>query len=159
MTFDGKGAADLVINVIDPPPIGHPFHLHGRPFYIIARGAGTVGALTLPWVRKNLKNPLRRDTILIPQWSYAVLRIKLDNPGVWPLHCHIGWHLAAGKMAAVTIGTPSIRTQVLPEDWKALCDGTDPKEIGPGRRAYPPMTPAQRNISRWLGDDGIFEQI
>ncbi len=125
--------------MLDPPPIGHPFHLHGRPFYLIARGFGRLNTTDLPGIQMNLANPLRRDTLLITEGSYAVLRIKLDNPGGWPLHCHIGWHLAAGKMASVTIRSDSVRGQDQPADWRALCDGTDPGEIGPGRRAYPPM--------------------
>lgn len=80
----------------------------------------------------NLANPLRRDSLSIAQQSFAILRLKLDDPGVWPLHCHIGWHLAVGKMAAVIVGTDSVRGQQRPEDWEALCDGTDPNVIGPG---------------------------
>lgn len=91
---------------------------------------------------------------MIKQWSYAILRVKLDNPGVWPLHCHIGWHLASGKMAAVTIGTPSIRAQEQPEDWKALCAGLDPDVIGPGRK----RGLMSRNESLWRGieDEEVF---
>ena len=28
--------------------------------------------------------------------SYIVIQWLQDNPGVWPLHCHIAWHLSAG---------------------------------------------------------------
>lgn len=24
-----------------------------------------------------------------------------DNPGVWPLHCHIAWHLSTGMFASM----------------------------------------------------------
>jgi len=37
----------------------------------------------------NLKNPPRKDTLIIPTGAYAVLRIRSDNPGKWFLHCHI----------------------------------------------------------------------
>ena len=36
--------------------------------------------------------------IVIPRSSYAVLRFVTDDPGVWPLHCHIGWHLAGTQI-------------------------------------------------------------
>lgn len=85
-----------------------------------------------------MSNPLRRDTLVIPEWSYAVIRVKLDNPGVWPIHCHIGWHLAAGKMAVVTVRPDSIKVQDIPNDWREMCNGLDINEIGPGRRSYPP---------------------
>lgn len=158
VTFDGQGSADLIINVLDPPPIGHPFHLHGRPFYIVKRGSGamtsTLWALTRS-TAATTTNPLRRDTIVIPQWSYAVLRIKLDDPGVWPLHCHIGWHLAAGKMAAVVIGSAAVKTFSRPADWAALCDGTDPNVIGPGRRSdmsyMPPEARAPYKVNTVVG--------
>lgn len=36
----GLGTVDLVIqNLLGPP---HPFHLHGRPFAIVARGEGVI---------------------------------------------------------------------------------------------------------------------
>ncbi|MDA4736662.1 multicopper oxidase domain-containing protein, partial [Enterobacter kobei] len=68
--------------------------------------------------------------------TWALLRTKLDDPGVWALHCHIGWHLAVGKMAAVTIRQQEFAKQVPPADWNALCAGTDINEIGP-RAASP----------------------
>lgn len=136
VTFDTDGgSADIVLNVLDPPPIGHPFHIHGHPFYIVARGVGRMSSLALPFVRKKTKNAIKRDTLLIGQWSYAIIRIPLNTPGVWPLHCHIGWHLASGKMAAVAVGPQAIRKFNRPQKWEQLCDGTDPTQLGPGRRS------------------------
>ena len=43
---------------------------------------------------------IRFCQLVIPRSSHAVLRLITDDPGVWPLHCHIGWHLA-GKSAVV----------------------------------------------------------
>jgi hypothetical protein len=28
--------------------------------------------------------------------SYVVFQINTDNPGTWPFHCHIAWHISAG---------------------------------------------------------------
>lgn len=28
--------------------------------------------------------------------NYQVIQYTQDNPGVWPFHCHIAWHLSAG---------------------------------------------------------------
>ncbi|KAI1763344.1 hypothetical protein GGR53DRAFT_369067 [Hypoxylon sp. FL1150] len=44
----------------------------------------------------NPQNPHRRDTELLLPGYYIVIQFDLDNPGVWPLHCHIAWHLAGG---------------------------------------------------------------
>ena len=80
----------------------------------MARGNGTVTSSTYSGLNFTTSNPPRRDTvrqppselksvqlthalmnqIVIPRNSYAVLRFVTDDPGVWPLHCHIGWHLA-----------------------------------------------------------------
>jgi len=32
--------------------------------------------------------------LVVPRESYTVLRLITNDPGVWPFHCHIGWHLA-----------------------------------------------------------------
>lgn len=56
-----------------------------------------------PWdgtvVRSD--NPQRRDSQLLPPGSvdspsHMVVQWTADNPGVWPFHCHIAWHLSAG---------------------------------------------------------------
>jgi hypothetical protein len=135
------------INVLDPPPLSHPFHLHSRPFYIVARGPGALGTWT-KWLAKiNTKNPLRRDTITIPHWSWAIIRVPLDDPGVLPLHCHIGWHLSVGKMAVVVIGQDSMKQFTTPNaDWQALCAGTDPNAIGPAKRGFMPPQGRARHI-------------
>ena len=44
----------------------------------------------------NLKNPPRKDTLIIPTGGYAVIRIKTDNPGKWFLHCHVEEHMLDG---------------------------------------------------------------
>lgn len=42
--------------------------------------------------------------LVIPRSSYAVLRLITDTPGVWPFHCHIGWHLASMLAAWLPFG-------------------------------------------------------
>ncbi|BEJ11628.1 hypothetical protein CspHIS471_0200880 [Cutaneotrichosporon sp. HIS471] len=131
-TFTGY-AADIIVNQLDGAP--HPFHLHGRPTFIVARGRGSINSTE--GVEMNLVNPTRRDTFTIGPKSWVIIRLLLDNPGVWAFHCHIGWHLSVGKMAAVVVKPDIVRTIDQPEDWAALCHG-DPGAIGPGRRSYIP---------------------
>ncbi|KAL1406418.1 hypothetical protein Q8F55_008117 [Vanrija albida] len=131
VTFNSDGTADLIINLLDPQPLAHPFHLHGRPFYIVARGNGTITTADIPNLTLNLANPIRRDSLTITPGTWVILRLKLDDPGVWALHCHIGWHLAVGKMAAVVVRPRELGSQVPPAEWDALCAGTDVGEIGP----------------------------
>lgn len=72
-------------------PLAHPMHLHGHSFWVLSEGLGTWdGVVTNP------QNPQRRDVQLMPGGApgnpaYLVIEILADNPGVWPLHCHINW--------------------------------------------------------------------
>lgn len=78
-------------------------HLHGHQFWVLAEGTGTWdGTVT------NGRNPQRRDTQLLDIGSttvpyYAVLEFEADNPGVWPFHCHLGSHSAAGLLVNIMV--------------------------------------------------------
>lgn len=74
------------------PPIPHPIHLHGHDFYILATGSGSYSSSTA----LNLKNPPRRDVAMMPGSGFLVIAFYTDNPGVWLMHCHIGWHATMG---------------------------------------------------------------
>lgn len=70
----------------------HPMHLHGHNFYLLDAGPGDQwnGTIVHPL------NPQRRDTFVIPAYSYAIIQFEADNPGTWPFHCHIAAHVAGG---------------------------------------------------------------
>ncbi|KAK9770909.1 putative Laccase-2 [Seiridium cardinale] len=72
--------------------VTHPIHLHGHDFYILAQDTGTYSSS----VSLNLDNPPRRDVAMLPPSGYLVIAWETDNPGVWLLHCHIGWHTSEG---------------------------------------------------------------
>ncbi|KAK6224209.1 hypothetical protein LQW54_000358 [Pestalotiopsis sp. IQ-011] len=73
--------------------VTHPIHLHGHDFFVLAQATGTYSATN---VTLNLDNPIRRDVAMLPPSGYLVLAWKTDNPGVWLMHCHIGWHTSEG---------------------------------------------------------------
>lgn len=99
-------------------------------------GAGRYIGQTL-----NNTNPLRRDTVLIPAYSYLVLRFVTDNreyivsfpfpylamtnvilttvvaiAGLWAFHCHLAWHMAAGLLMQIS-SLPSKAAQLdIPQD-------------------------------------------
>nr|XP_019011722.1 uncharacterized protein I206_03827 [Kwoniella pini CBS 10737]OCF50503.1 hypothetical protein I206_03827 [Kwoniella pini CBS 10737] len=140
VVFDQDGYVDLILNNLDGG-IDHPYHLHGNEFQLIKRGDGNLTveeaqAMDL----SNIVNPLRRDTIFIPGNAYAILRIRTDNPGVWALHCHIGWHLAVGKLATVIVRPQDMQKFKQPEDWKGLCAGQNSTQEGPARRSVAPTS-------------------
>lgn len=86
----------------------HPMHLHGHDFYVLAEGTGLWNGSGIV----NPHNPNRRDTYNIQKAvnnattngttdfqgtpSYIVLQYEQDNPGVWPFHCHVAWHVSDG---------------------------------------------------------------
>jgi FtsP/CotA-like multicopper oxidase with cupredoxin domain len=73
-------------------PVDHPLHLHGHDFFILAQETGTYDNS----VSLNLENPPRRDVVMLPASGYVVIAFQTDNPGVWLMHCHIGWHTSMG---------------------------------------------------------------
>lgn len=81
----------------NPTGMSHPFHIHGRHFHLLARGAGEFrDGLPL-----NLDAPVRKDTVSIPASGHAVVQWREDNPGFWFFHCHIEWHMATGMAVVI----------------------------------------------------------
>jgi FtsP/CotA-like multicopper oxidase with cupredoxin domain len=68
--------------------MGHPMHLHGHDFQVVEiDGEKISGAL--------------RDTLLVPPGSKMTVAFDADNAGVWPLHCHLLYHLDTGMFTVV----------------------------------------------------------
>jgi len=72
-------------------PAAHPMHVHGHNMQILSSGIGYWDGSII-----NPENPSRRDVHTLPPLGYAVMQWDLDNPGVWPFHCHIAWHTSEG---------------------------------------------------------------
>lgn len=147
--FPTLGAYDIIVNQLDNG-VAHPFHLHGRKFHIVARGLGNITCLADAQANAaagngfvNFDNPLRRDTLFIPETSYAILRLVTDTPGVWPLHCHVGWHLSKGKLAMIIVRPDTVMKDVNGDGWSDLCYGTDPNAWGPQKRRFGRFMPPQ----------------
>ncbi|KAI1389017.1 putative multicopper oxidase [Hypoxylon trugodes] len=71
----------------------HPIHLHGHDFYVLAQEANANYTSATPL---QLKNSPRRDVAMLPANGFLVIGFMTDNPGVWLMHCHIGWHASQG---------------------------------------------------------------
>ncbi|KAK5167348.1 uncharacterized protein LTR77_007047 [Saxophila tyrrhenica] len=119
----------------------HPMHMHGHNMYVLAQGQGTWDGSVV-----NAKNPQRRDVQILPNGvsetepGYIVVQIDGDNPGVWPFHCHIAWHVSAGLYINLLEGPeqikkdmpiPSIMAQTC-RDWSAWTGDNIPNEIDSG---------------------------
>ncbi|OTB00267.1 putative multicopper oxidase [Hypoxylon sp. CI-4A] len=79
----------------------HPVHLHGHNFWVLQEGEPgptIIGDYGSCWdgTIVNPMNPQRRDVQMVLPGHYIVLQWEQDNPGLWPLHCHIAWHLSGG---------------------------------------------------------------
>jgi len=65
--------------------------MHGHDFLLIAEGLGDFDESVL--ASANLKNPTRRDVVVMPAppsgsnitGAYIVIAFQLDNPGCWVL--------------------------------------------------------------------------
>ena len=68
--------------------MGHPMHLHGHDFQVVEiDGEKISGAL--------------RDTLFVPPRSQMTVAFDADNAGIWPLHCHLLYHLDSGMFTVI----------------------------------------------------------
>ena len=61
----------------------HPMHLHGHTFQL---------------VRPDQGQGVRKDTVIVLPRTTVPVDLIADNPGVWLLHCHNGYHSESGMM-------------------------------------------------------------
>jgi iron transport multicopper oxidase len=74
----------------------HPWHLHGHEFQILDRPDPLYGDFNGTYTRKISTAPVRRDSLMLQDKSWAVIRFRANNPGVWLWHCHIEMHVISG---------------------------------------------------------------
>jgi FtsP/CotA-like multicopper oxidase with cupredoxin domain len=68
--------------------MGHPMHLHGHHFEVVAiNGRRVAGAV--------------RDTVHLPPMTSVTIAFDADNAGKWAFHCHHLYHMATGMMGFV----------------------------------------------------------
>lgn len=90
-TINGKVEPDIppllvkkngtyLIRVINTGSDLHSIHVHGHHFKVIASDG------------RDLANPPLKDTIGIAPGERYDLVLTADNPGIWPIHCHMGPH-------------------------------------------------------------------
>ena len=80
-----------VIEMVNESSWAHPMHLHGHSFRLLSRQGEKVEYQ--PWM----------DTVLMARGERVEVALVADNPGDWPLHCHILGHQAAGMSALVRV--------------------------------------------------------
>jgi len=120
----GIRTLDLAINNFDDG--AHPFHLHGHQFYVLT--PSLTGYPPTPedlprYLEETgaLRNPLRRDTVTVGSYEWVIIRVVLDNPGIWPLHCHNAWHTEAGMVMQLLVRGDEVRKRPLPQAERDMC--------------------------------------
>ncbi len=86
---------DLLINENDIVRIrfgnigmgNHPIHLHGHQFEVAAADGNLIAR----------QNRILKNTILVASGETWDILFKADNPGIWPLHCHLPHHVSNNK--------------------------------------------------------------
>lgn len=73
----------------------HPWHMHGHDFWIVGYGDGKFDPQKDP-KSFNLVNPPLRNTVALFPFGWTAVRFVADNPGAWPLHCHLEAHFFMG---------------------------------------------------------------
>jgi FtsP/CotA-like multicopper oxidase with cupredoxin domain len=78
----------------------------------VAGWAGPAGSGP-PAGMLNFNRPPRKNTVVVPAGGFAVVRFRVDNPGMWHLHCHMADHLASG-MGMILNAAPELQPQLPP---------------------------------------------
>lgn len=94
----------------------HPMHMHGHDFSVLAEGYGEWDGHIV-----QESNTIRRDTQLVKPAqdantpAYIVIQFTQDNPGVWPLHCHVAWHVSGGLFVQIVERPDDIKAMKFPD--------------------------------------------
>lgn len=116
VNFGTNGTIRVVVN--NPTPAAHPMHLHGHNMQILSEGSGNWDGTTVV----NPTNPQRRDVQMVRANGHFVMQYQSDNPGVWPFHCHIAWHISGGLYASFLEQPKGITERQIPMVIKQTCD-------------------------------------
>ncbi|OQV23350.1 L-ascorbate oxidase [Hypsibius exemplaris] len=97
----------------------HPFHAHGDHYWDAGCGTGSYSetvAEAMLQDRMRYGGPIKRDTTNLYRTppattttpgaivSWRAWRLRVRNPGVWMVHCHIVQHMMMGMQAVFVFG-------------------------------------------------------
>ncbi|KAM0354819.1 hypothetical protein ACHAPU_000643 [Fusarium lateritium] len=121
---NGIRTIDISINNFDDG--AHPFHLHGHKFFVLLQGRDGYppSPSELPeYLEKHglLRNPLRRDTVTVEGYAWAVIRVVLDNPGIWAFHCHNVWHAESGMVMQMLVQPETMSKWKVEKQDREMC--------------------------------------
>jgi len=83
----------------------HPFHAHGAHYYDLGSGNGTYDPVANEEKIRGLELA-KRDTTMLYKYAekttpgidmgWRAWRLRVNEPGVWMIHCHILQHMVMG---------------------------------------------------------------
>ncbi|MBU0723718.1 MAG: copper resistance system multicopper oxidase [Alphaproteobacteria bacterium] len=82
------------IRYVNETMMAHPMHLHGM-FVELENG-------------ESERRPLKHVVIVPPGKEVSVL-LTADEPGDWPFHCHLMYHMASGMMTRFIVEQPTAK--------------------------------------------------
>jgi len=114
----------------------HPFHAHGGHYHDIGSGPGMYDPVANE-ERLRGYSPVKRDTTYLYDYTLAggfapgqvngwrAWRIRVQDAGVWMIHCHALQHMMMGMQTVWIMGDAAdIRAKIVPaEGWET--NGTD----------------------------------
>jgi FtsP/CotA-like multicopper oxidase with cupredoxin domain len=83
-----KQGQRVAMKFVNETPMSHPMHLHGHSFQVVA-------------INDQRFSGAMRDTVLVTGKTSVTVEFDANNPGLWYVHCHVLWHLAAGMATLV----------------------------------------------------------
>jgi len=103
-----------------PFSAGHPMHLHGQHFAVVAmkKVNDTLSKARMEelyesgGIEYKLDRPVIKDSVIIHDGGYTVIRFRSSNPGWWSFHCHLEFHLEAGMGMLIRVGNQTDIAQV-----------------------------------------------
>jgi FtsP/CotA-like multicopper oxidase with cupredoxin domain len=121
---NGIRTIDISINNFDDG--AHPFHLHGHKFFVLLQGRDGYppSPTELPeYLEKHnlLENPLRRDVVTVEGYAWAIIRVVLDNPGLWAFHCHNTWHAESGMVMQMLVQPEVMKEWKVSSEERGMC--------------------------------------
>ncbi|KAH8817524.1 Cupredoxin, partial [Xylogone sp. PMI_703] len=93
----------------------HPFHAHGAHYWDLGSGNGTYEAnANEEKIRAGHHRPVKRDTTMLYRYGtstgngttegWRAWRLKITEPGVWMIHCHVLQHMLMGMQTVWVMG-------------------------------------------------------
>ncbi|KIX96559.1 uncharacterized protein Z520_07825 [Fonsecaea multimorphosa CBS 102226] len=113
--FGSNTSFTIVVN--NDSPLVHPMHIHGHNMYVLNEGSGRWDGSVV-----NPSNPMRRDVVQLQPGGYMAFQLDAVNPGVWPFHCHIAWHVSAGLYMNILERTDLLPSVDVPASVSNLCN-------------------------------------